>query len=126
MYFLITLCVCESLCMITCMRTTFMPCIHGGQKRTMYPQGLRMLKDGCELPCGFWELSPGSLKAYQVLSTVEPSLHPKRSLFFKQIRQHNILPSWSNYDPRMENIHCDFCVHIRSLGCVKTLPFHQL
>lgn len=35
--------------------------------------------DGCESPCGCWELNPGPLQDHQVLSTTEPSLWP---LFF--------------------------------------------
>jgi hypothetical protein len=33
--------------------------------------------DGCEPPCGCWELNSGSLKEQPVLLTTEPSLQPK-------------------------------------------------
>jgi hypothetical protein len=43
-----------------------------------YPEfrrGSRMeLKDGCEPPCGCWELNPGPLKEEPILLTVKPSL----------------------------------------------------
>ena len=32
--------------------------------------------DGCEPPCGCWELNSGPLEEQPVLSTVEPSLQP--------------------------------------------------
>ena len=32
------------------------------------------VRDGCEPPCGFWELNLGPLKEQQVLLTAEPSL----------------------------------------------------
>ena len=32
--------------------------------------------DGGELPCGCWELNPGSLEEQLVLLTAEPSLQP--------------------------------------------------
>ena len=32
------------------------------------------LTDGCELPCGCWELNPGPLEDQPVLLTAEPSL----------------------------------------------------
>jgi len=33
-------------------------------------------KEGCEPPCGFWELNLGPLQEQQVLLTTEPSLQP--------------------------------------------------
>ena len=35
------------------------------------------ITDGCELPCGCWELTPSTLEEQQVLLTSEPSLLPK-------------------------------------------------
>lgn len=32
------------------------------------------VRNGCEVPCGGWELSAGPLQEQQVLSTIEPSL----------------------------------------------------
>jgi hypothetical protein len=34
------------------------------------------ITDGCEPPCGFWELNSGPLEEQSVLLTVEPSLQP--------------------------------------------------
>ena len=39
--------------------------------------GLRIPLDGCEPPCGCWELNSGSLEEEPVLLTPEPSLQPK-------------------------------------------------
>ena len=33
-----------------------------------------LITDGCELPCGCWELNSGPLEEQSVLSTAEPSL----------------------------------------------------
>jgi hypothetical protein len=41
------------------------------QKRASDP-----ITDGCEPPCGFWELNSGPLKEQLVLLTTEPSLQP--------------------------------------------------
>lgn len=45
-----------------------------GQKSTLDP--LKLVLDGCELSCGSWEPSPGSLKL-PVLLTIELVLLPK-------------------------------------------------
>lgn len=34
--------------------------------------------NGCELPCGFWELNPAPLEELSVLLTAEPSLQPPK------------------------------------------------
>jgi hypothetical protein len=34
------------------------------------------ITDGCEPPCGCWELKSGPLEEQSVLLTAEPSLHP--------------------------------------------------
>ena len=49
------------------MRALFAFC----QKRTSDPS-----RDGCEPPCGCWELSSEPLEEQPVLLTTEPSLHP--------------------------------------------------
>jgi hypothetical protein len=36
--------------------------------------------DGCESPCGCWDLNSGPLEEQSVLLTTEPSLHPSDSL----------------------------------------------
>jgi hypothetical protein len=35
-----------------------------------------LITDGCEPPCGFWELNSGPLEEQSVLLTSEPSLQP--------------------------------------------------
>ena len=45
------------------------------QKRTSDP-----ITDGCEPPCGCWELNSGPLEEQSVLLTTEPSLQPRTVL----------------------------------------------
>ena len=35
-----------------------------------------LISDGCEPPCGCWELNSGPLEKQAMLLTSEPSLHP--------------------------------------------------
>jgi hypothetical protein len=44
------------------------------QKRALDP-----ITDGCDSPCGFWDLNSGPLEDQSVLLTAEPSLHPPTS-----------------------------------------------
>ncbi|KAH0505040.1 Cytochrome b-c1 complex subunit 7 [Microtus ochrogaster] len=37
-----------------------------------------LIIDGCESPCGFWELNSGPLEEQAVLLTSEPSLQPRK------------------------------------------------
>jgi hypothetical protein len=39
--------------------------------------------DGCELPCGCWELNLGPLKEHLVLLTAEPPLQPQYVHIYK-------------------------------------------
>ena len=43
------------------------------------------ITDGCEPPCGCWELNSGSLEEQSVLLTAEPSLQPQKSFFWSLI-----------------------------------------
>jgi len=40
-------------------------------------EGVRSITDGCEPPCGCWELNSGPLEEQSVLLTTEPSLQPE-------------------------------------------------
>jgi hypothetical protein len=40
------------------------------------------IRDGCESPCGCWELNSGPLEDQSVLLTAEPSLHVFMSLLY--------------------------------------------
>jgi hypothetical protein len=51
-----------------------------GQKRA-----LDLTTDGCELPCGCWELNPGPLEEQPVLLSSEPSLQPKVLIFINAL-----------------------------------------
>jgi hypothetical protein len=39
-------------------------------------RALNLIMDGCEPPCGCWDLNTGSLEEQSVLLTIEPSLQP--------------------------------------------------
>ncbi|CAO2624034.1 hypothetical protein LEMLEM_LOCUS18165, partial [Lemmus lemmus] len=53
-----------------------------GQKRA-----LDLITDGCELPCGFWELNSGLLEEQAMLLTTEPSLQPTNVHFLIIMRK---------------------------------------
>ena len=59
-----------------------------GQKRA--PD---LFTDGCEPPCGCWELNSGPLEEQAMLLTTEPSLQP--------LLQHLVLISRLTYKPQM-------------------------
>jgi hypothetical protein len=42
------------------------------------------ITDGCELPCGCWELHSGPLEEQSLLLTTEPSLQPLYFSFLKK------------------------------------------
>jgi hypothetical protein len=46
-------------------------CLQTNQKKASDP-----IADGCEPPCGFWELNSGPLEEHSVLFPAEPSLQP--------------------------------------------------
>jgi hypothetical protein len=47
-------------------------CLQTHQKRAS-----DLITDGCEPPCGSWELNSGPLEEQSVLLTTEPSLQPR-------------------------------------------------
>jgi hypothetical protein len=42
------------------------------------------ITDGCEPPCGCWELNSGPLEEQSVLLTAESSLQPSHTIFLKR------------------------------------------
>jgi hypothetical protein len=48
---------------------------------TQQKAALDPITDGCELPCGCWELNSGTLEEQSVLLTTEPSLQPPKKDF---------------------------------------------
>ena len=47
-----------------------------------------LITDGCEPPCGCWELNSGPLEEHSVLLTTEPSLQPPQNIFeLKKIKK---------------------------------------
>jgi hypothetical protein len=53
-------------------------CLQTHQKRASDP-----ITDGCELPCGCWELNSGPPEEQSVLLTTGPSLQPLKCYFLK-------------------------------------------
>ena len=53
-------------------------CMPAGQKRIS-----DHFVDGCEPPCGFWELNSEPLEEQSVLLSTEPSLQPSHLFFNK-------------------------------------------
>jgi hypothetical protein len=51
-------------------------CLQTHQKKANNP-----ITDGCEPPCGCWELNSGPWEEQSVLLTAEPSLLPEQFLF---------------------------------------------
>jgi hypothetical protein len=47
-------------------------------------RALDTITDGCEVPCGCWELSSGPLKEQSVLLTAEPSLQHHTETLMKE------------------------------------------
>jgi hypothetical protein len=48
-------------------------------------RALDPITDGCELPCGCWELNSGPLEEPSVLLTAEPSLQPENRILNRGI-----------------------------------------
>ena len=71
------------------MYTAFLPCVPTSQKGA---PGL--IIDGCEPPCGCWELNSGPLEEQSVLLTTEPSLQP-----YDCFSKNTDLCSFSSHDP---------------------------
>jgi hypothetical protein len=42
-----------------------------------------LIMDGCETPCGWWDLNSGPLKEQSVFLTTEPSLQPSSNDFYE-------------------------------------------
>jgi hypothetical protein len=49
---------------------------------TQWKKALDPITDGCEPPCGCWELNSGPLEEQTVFSTTEPSLQPPKLYLF--------------------------------------------
>ena len=45
-----------------------------------------LIMDGCEAPCGCWELNSGPLEEQTMFLTSEPSLHPNLELLISMSR----------------------------------------
>jgi len=52
------------------------------------------ITDGCEPPCGCWELNSGPLEEQPVLLTTEPSLQPLPSFFQCQVSKVSVGVFW--------------------------------
>jgi len=65
---------------ILCLRVHYYSQTH--QKRASDP-----ITDGCEPPCGCWELNSGPLEEQSMLLTTEPSLQPLNAVLYKKKNQ---------------------------------------
>lgn len=74
-YFIIILLLCIGACLHACLCTTCTPGVRGGQKRGVGP--LELKSQMGELPCEYWELTPGHLERQPVLFK-KPSLSYQR------------------------------------------------
>jgi hypothetical protein len=55
--------------------------------------------DGCESPCGCWELNSGLLEEQSVLLTTEPSLQPEAGLLDEKFYAKSHLYGWASVLP---------------------------
>ena len=51
--------------------------IHCSYLHTLQKKASNLIIDGCEPPCGCWDLNSGTLEEQSVLLTTEPSLQPQ-------------------------------------------------
>jgi hypothetical protein len=58
--------------------------VHCRCPQTYQKRASDIIIDGCELPCGFWELNSGPLEEQMVLLTTEPSLQSLLSCYKKK------------------------------------------
>jgi hypothetical protein len=65
--------------------------------KTHQKRSLGTITDGCESPCGCWELNSGPLEEQLVLLTAEPSLQPQLFLINKFIRSVTVLVSFCQH-----------------------------
>jgi len=78
-------------------------CMPAGQKKA-----LNLIIDGCEPPCGSWELNSGPLKEQTVLFTFEPPLQPIGKVLLKCL----------NTDEAVTSVHLHI-MHSRPLDVTK-------
>jgi len=59
--------------------------VHGSCLRTHQKRASDPITDGCEPPCGCWELNSGPLEEQSLLLTTEPSLQPPVHILLKVV-----------------------------------------
>jgi hypothetical protein len=64
-------------------------CLQTHQKRA-----LDSITDGCEPPCGFWEMNSGPLEEQPVFWTAEPTLQPPILFFSASIFIYIFMSAW--------------------------------
>ena len=55
-------------------------CVHCSCLQTLRKRVSDLVTDGCEPPCGCWDLNSGPSEEQSVLLTTEPSRQPKNML----------------------------------------------
>jgi hypothetical protein len=53
---------------------TYLMLVYSSHLQTHQKKTLDLITDGCDSPCGFWELNSGPLEEQSVLLTTEPSI----------------------------------------------------
>ena len=56
-------------------------CVHCSCPQTQQKRASDPITDGCEPPCGCWDLNSGPLEEHSVLLTTEPSLQLHNIIF---------------------------------------------
>jgi hypothetical protein len=56
--------------------------VHCGCLQILQKRESDLIMDGCEPPCGCWDLNSGLLEEQSVLLTTEPSLQPSHTTFY--------------------------------------------
>ncbi|KAM7321291.1 hypothetical protein ACRRTK_019383 [Alexandromys fortis] len=70
-----------------------------GQKRA--PD---LITDGCEPPCGCWELNSGPLEEQAILLITEPSLQPEINLFKRRCQSGEMAPKFRAYSAHPDDL----------------------
>jgi hypothetical protein len=84
---------------------------------------LRVLSDGCELPCGCWEQNLGPLQEQSVLLTTEPSLQPLFVVcdghYMSRYLSMNLVDGTVGRLDTRARVIVDYGFHLSSISCEK-------
>ena len=86
-------------------------CMPACQKRALDPS-----VDGCEPPCGCWELNSGPLEEQSVLLTTGPTLHPWLHSLYTTIHTQHLDCTWATPEP-LPSTHSTYAQHLGYTWC---------